>query len=75
MRRLATVLFLTLAMLTLAAAGAVAHPLNPPGAPNEAPAGLNPGGHGHDGLQCANEAGAPAFPVSLDEVFTCPANG
>lgn len=74
MRRLMTLLLVTFALLAFAAVGATAHPLDPPGEPNQAPAGLSPGGHGHDGLQCANEAGAPAFPVDLSAIFTCPAS-
>lgn len=79
MRKLLMISLLTVALTIAAAGGALAHPQDPGGdhgqgsgvgvVPAHAPGG-------HNGIECAAEAGSPTFPVTAEEIplpFACPA--
>lgn len=70
MRRLAIIVVSAVALLMLSVSGAVAHPQMPPGE-GEGVGFIPAAGPGHGGIECAHEAGAPPFPISVAE---CPAN-
>lgn len=80
MRKLLTTSLLTAALTVAAAGAALAHPQDPGGdngqgsgvgvVPAHAP-------EGHNGIECAAEAGSPTFPVTAEDVglpFACPAS-
>ncbi len=71
MRRLITILLITFAALALSVPGAMAHVQSPPGE-GEGVGFIPANHHGHAGIQCAHEAGAPPFPAPVP--VDCPAN-
>lgn len=80
MRKLMTAGLLTVALTISGAGAALAHPQDPGGSNGQGDGvGVIPAHvpEGHNGIECAAEAGSPTFPLTAEEVglpFACPSD-